>query len=58
MDVQVLDEYGLPVSGEDVSFYVDGAFLGEATTDTSGVARIGFSLHRRKLTHSQRWQVV
>lgn len=42
VDVQVLDEYGLPVSGEDVSFYVDGAFLGEATTDTSGVARIGF----------------
>ncbi|MCD6551686.1 clostripain-related cysteine peptidase, partial [Thermotoga sp.] len=42
VDVRVLDEYGLPVSGADVSFYVDGSFLGEATTDTNGVARIGF----------------
>ncbi|PLV57034.1 clostripain-related cysteine peptidase [Thermotoga sp. SG1] len=42
VDVQVLDEYSLPVSGTDVSFYVNGAFLGEATTDTNGVAKIGF----------------
>lgn len=42
VDVQVLDEYGLPVSGADVSFYVDGSFLGKASTDSNGVARIGF----------------
>ena len=43
LSATLLNEYGDPVDGVQVDFYVDGVFIGSDTTDGSGYAEVTYS---------------
>ncbi|MDI6644773.1 MAG: Ig-like domain repeat protein [Methanobacteriaceae archaeon] len=43
LSATLLDEHGNPVDGVQVDFFVDGAWIGSATTDGSGYAEVSYN---------------